>query len=201
MSPSSATLLAVACAVFIASASAMPLHGGSTCAILSGSLPQFCTCTDGSDSSASLVCSINPMSLDQMSFTGVVQPCNASGATIDLSVKDTKFNVSYAFPQFAANTNGSVPVPGEHACDRAPDSFAPALTCSATDISLTTPFGNAGVYANYNISGDASAITFGLTVDLCVVSTFYTTCAGKLGVPGMPVTLIQGTYDFSSLCS
>ena len=127
MSPSSAALLAVACVVYIASVSAMPLQGGSTCAILSGSLPQFCACTDGSDFSATLVCSINPMSLDQMSFTGVVQPCNTSGATIDLSVKDTKFNVSYAFPQFAANTNGSVPVPGECSYNRAPDFCSPAL--------------------------------------------------------------------------
>ncbi len=52
------------------------------------------------------------MGLDQMSMIGVIKPCNKSGATIDLSVDDTKFNVSYAFPQFDANTNGSIPVPG-----------------------------------------------------------------------------------------
>ena len=68
-------------------------------------------------------------------------------------------------------------------------------------ISLSTPFGTAGVYANYNISGDASQVTFGLNVDLCVVTFILTTCASTLGVPNMPVTLINGTYDFSSLCA
>ena len=113
-------LLAVASAIFIASVSAMPLvsnhtlHGGSTCAIVSASLPTYCTCTDGANAAATLSCSINPLSLDQMSFTGLVQPCNAGGATLDLSVQDTKFKISYAFPEFAAQTNGSIPVPGGH---------------------------------------------------------------------------------------
>ena len=75
-----------------------------------------------------------------------------------------------------------------------PDSFV-------AGISLSTPFGTAGVYANYNISGDASQVTFGLNVDLCVVTFILTTCASTLGVPNMPVTLINGTYDFSSLCT
>ncbi len=75
------------------------------------------------------------------------------------------------------------------------------LSHSVPGISLSTPFGTAGVYANYNISGDVSEVTFGLNVDLCVVSYLYTTCASKMGVPGMPVTLISGTYDFSALCS
>jgi hypothetical protein len=88
------------------------LVANSTCSILSDSLPKICTCIDGSDNAANLTCSINPMGLDQMSLMGIVQPCNKSGATIDLSVQDTKYNVSYAFPQFVANTNGFVPVPG-----------------------------------------------------------------------------------------
>lgn len=112
MSATSIAVLAAAFAVFIASATAVPVLGGSVCAILSGTLPKVCTCSDGSDQSATLSCSVNPMGLDQMSMTGVVQPCNKLGATIDLSVDDTKFNVSYAFPQFDANTNGSIPVPG-----------------------------------------------------------------------------------------
>ena len=114
MSPTSFASLAVACVVFISCVSALPLSllGGSTCSILSGSLPQICTCVDGADNAATLTCSANPMGLDQMSLIGTVQPCNKAGATIDLSVQDTKYNVSYAFPQFDANTNGSVPVPG-----------------------------------------------------------------------------------------
>ena len=120
MSPSVVAMLAVCAAFIIATVNAIPVAsmtarpqlGGSTCAILSGSLPKFCSCTDGSDFAATLSCSINPMALDQMSLIGKVQPCNKSGATIDLSVQDTKFNVSYSFPQFDANTNGSIPVPG-----------------------------------------------------------------------------------------
>jgi hypothetical protein len=73
---------------------------------------RFDPARQGADNAATLTCSANPMGLDQMSLIGTVQPCNKSGATIDLSVQDTKYNVSYAFPQFDANTNGSVPVPG-----------------------------------------------------------------------------------------
>jgi hypothetical protein len=47
-----------------------------------------------------------------MSFTAIVQPCKKWGATIDLSVQDTKFNISYAFPQFVANKKGFDPIPG-----------------------------------------------------------------------------------------
>ena len=136
-----------------------------------------------------------------MSMVGVVQPCNKSGATIDLSVTDTKFNVSYAFPQFDANTNGSIPVPGKalfFLCRRkkstacltpSQESRSPRPSAPPESMPITTR------------NGDVSEVTFGLNVDLCVVSTFYTTCASKMGVPGMPVTLISGTYDFSALCS
>ncbi len=109
-----AALAAIATAIPVASTNMLPHLGGSACAILSGSLPKICSCADGSDVSATLTCSINPMGLDQMSLIGKVQPCNKSGATIDLSVQDTKYNVSYVFPQFDANTNGSIPVPGTH---------------------------------------------------------------------------------------
>jgi hypothetical protein len=120
MSPSVVAVLAVCAAFIIATVNAIPVAsiaahpqlGGSTCTILNGSLPTFCSCTDGSDFAATLTCSVNPMGLDQMSLIGKVQPCNNSGAAIDLSVQDTKFNVSYKFPQFDANTNGSIPVPG-----------------------------------------------------------------------------------------
>jgi hypothetical protein len=57
------------------------------------------------------------------------------------------------------------------------------------------------VYADYAISGDASAVNFALSIDLCVSTFVLTTCASSSGVPGMPVTLLKGTYDFSSLCS
>ena len=60
---------------------------------------------------------------------------------------------------------------------------------------------SAGVYANYNISGDASEVTFDLSIDLCVATFVLTTCASSLGIPDMPVTLINGTYDFSTLCA
>lgn len=199
-----AALIAIAVAFPVASINALPQLGGSTCAILNGSLPKFCSCADGSDISATLTCSINPMGLDQMSLIGKVQPCNKSGATIDLRVQDTKYNVSYAFPQFDANTNGTIPVPGTHLDgfnNGVSNSLSATLTLSISGISLSTPFGSAGVYANYNISGDASAVSFGLNVDVCVVTFILTTCASTLGVPDMPVTLINGTYDFSSLCT
>ena len=121
-----------------AAANALPAHGGSvggdvgggggggggggvcgsSCAIIFGDkkLPKFCTCADNADFSATLNCSINPMNLDQLSVIGTVQPCNKSGATINFSVHDTMFDVSYAFPQFAANTHGSDPVPGKQCC-------------------------------------------------------------------------------------
>ncbi len=123
MSPSaSTTLLVVSCALLFASASAMPissnhtLRDGKTCALFAGDLPQYCTCADGANAAATLTCSINPLNLDQMSFAALVQPCNSGGATLDLAVHDTKFNVSYAFPEFAAQTKGSVPVPGKSNC-------------------------------------------------------------------------------------
>ena len=76
---------------------------------------------------------------------------------------------------------------------------SPDQRCSVSGISIATAFGSAGVYASYNISGDTPAVTFGLHIDLCVSAFFLTTCASK-SVPYMPVTLIKGAYDFSSIC-
>jgi hypothetical protein len=56
------------------------------------------------------------LSLDLMSFAALVQPCRSGGAALGLAVHDTKFNVSYAFPEFADQTKGSVPVPGMCNC-------------------------------------------------------------------------------------
>ena len=204
MSPSSFVTLAFTCAVLIAAVSAVPVavKAGSTCAVLQPGLPSFCTCADGADLAATLTCSMNPMGLDQMTATGSVAPCKSSGATIDLSVKDTKFGVSYTFPEFASNTNGSLPVPGKTSRLRAHVFFNPPdPLCSVPGISLSTPFGSAGVYADYAISGDASDVNFDLSVDLCVATMFLTTCASTLGVPGMPVTIIKGSFDFSSICT
>jgi hypothetical protein len=114
----SSTLFVVSCALFFASAAAVPilsnhtLIAGKTCPLFAAELPQYCTCTDGADAAATLTCSINPLSLDLMSFTAIVNPCKSGGASLDLSVHDTRFNVSYAFPEFSDETKGSVPVPG-----------------------------------------------------------------------------------------
>jgi hypothetical protein len=58
----------------------------------------------------------------------------------------------------------------------------------------------AGVYADYDISGDASAISFDVAIDLCVVETYVTVCASEI-FPGLPAPILQGTFDFSGLCS
>jgi hypothetical protein len=69
-----------------------------------------------------------------------------------------------------------------------------------TGISIDVPgLAGAGVYADYAISGEASAITFNVAVDLCVAYTLYTVCASTL-FPGLPVPILQGTFDFSGLC-
>ena len=74
------------------------------------------------------------------------------------------------------------------------------LTRFVAGISIDVPgLAGAGVYADYDISGDATAITFDISVDLCVDYTFKTVCASSI-LPGLPVPLLQGTFDFSGLC-
>jgi hypothetical protein len=140
MSPSSFVTLAFTCAVLLATVSAVPVtvKALTTCAVLQAALPSICTCADGADLAATLTCSINPMGLDQMTATGSVAPCKSSGATIDLSVKDTKFGVSYTFPEFSSNTNGSLPVPGKKSRLRALHVYFMRLTHFAP--SQASPF-------------------------------------------------------------
>jgi hypothetical protein len=208
MSPSLFASYTVACAVFICCVRALAecespsSAAGSTCAILA--VTEICTCADGTNNVATLTCSVGLLGHDQMSLIGTVQPCSKSGATIDLSVQDTKFNVSYTFPQFVANTNGFVPIPGMD--------FPTVIWCSdflfrtpdqircVSGISLATTFGGGGVYANYTISGDTAMVTFDVNIDVCFEALFLKKCASKV-VPGMPLTLIKGKYDFSSICS
>jgi hypothetical protein len=187
MSPSFAALLAVASAVAIAIASASPLRVGSTCAIITGLLPELLIregghCTDNADLSANLtILSPDIPFFSQVNMFVNVQPCKASGPTIDISVQDTDLNVSYVYPQFDANANGSVTVP--------------------LNLSLSTPLGSLGLYATYNISGEAWAnTTFALTVDLCFASPFK--CASQMPdpYPKFQQTLLFGSYNIISHC-
>ena len=52
------------------------------------------------------------------------------------------------------------------------------------------------------MTGDLESLVLALGLDACItVPIVGTSCGADLPIPGFPLYLVQGTFDFSSLCS
>jgi len=147
------------------------------CAIIADYLPSDCTCTDARvggtvDCSADVV-------VDDIGVRAEFRPCD-SPAYISLTVYESKIGFSYNVGKIAAGSSIDEPIPG-------------------LDVGIPI-LGDCGVYADASVSGNLNRLSVSLGLNVCGEILGRKVCGSDL-YSGLPVQLLSGTWDFSSLCN
>jgi len=147
------------------------------CAIIADYLPSTCTCTDAGVG-GSIDCSADVV-VDVIGVRADFRPCD-DPAYISLTVYETSIGFSYDVGKVAAGQSIDEPIPG-------------------LDVGIPV-IGDAGVYADATVSGNLDSLTVSLGLNLCGEIFGHQVCGSDL-YSGLPVQVLSGTWDFSSLCT
>ena len=147
------------------------------CDVIKPDLPQGCNCTEGASMDLNMSCAVDMLDVDLIGFSVNLAPC-ASPAALTIRVTEADAGIDWS-TQYAAGDSGEVAVP---------------------DLSIDIPIvGSAGVYAVYDLEGDASALGLALGLDACMSVLGYQKCGSSL-TSELPIILLNSTYKFDSLC-
>ena len=151
----------------------------SVCDIIGADLPSTCTCTPQA-AGGTLDCKVTvPLVSDSVEVIATLSPCAtpaSMAAEVKESAKSIDFKTSAKLPQTA-----EIPIP---------------------DLNYPLPaVGTVGANLAVKLAGSLSALGVSLGFDVCLGSS---TCGTDLPIPfgnPFPLWLLQGTYDFTSVCS
>ena len=142
------------------------------CDMIKPDLPDSCNCTEGS-TSLNMSCTVDMLDVDTLGFSANLAPCGKP-ASLTLRVTEADEGIDWS-TQYDSGESGEVPVP---------------------DLSIDVPiFGSAGVYAVYEIDGDASALGIALGLDACGTVLGITKCGSSV-TSELPIILLNNTYKF-----
>jgi len=153
--------------------------GNGFCAVIGDDLPSECTCTDDSANLGGTIDCTEDVVVDTIGVRGTITPCGGE-AEAKLTIYETDIGFSYSKGIEAGEEIAQFPIPG---------------------LSVDVPIvGSCGVYAGLSFSGDASALTLSGTLDVCGTVLGVQECGSSI-YSGLPIDVIDGTWDFSDICT
>jgi hypothetical protein len=193
-----------------AALAAVRARGEGGCEVIGSSLPSECTCQDATLFGGTIDCQ-EYLVLDTVGVRGELLPCaeqaharysttnptyHSSPAIIwllqfgltnqptylpscSLTIYETDAGFSYSKSIGAGTEIAQFPIPG---------------------LSIGVPgIGDCGVFAGVTFEGNAESLTLDGTLDLCGEVAGVKACGSDV-YSGLPVDVISGTWDFSSVC-
>lgn len=147
------------------------------CDVIKSDLPQGCNCTEGANMDLNMSCAVDMLDVDLIGFSVNLAPCR-SPAALTIRVTEADDGIDWS-TQYKSGDSGEVAVP---------------------DLSINIPIvGSAGVYAVYDLEGDASSLGLALGLDACLSVLGYQKCGSSL-TSDLPIILLNSTYKFDGLC-
>ena len=169
------SLLALIASLTVASTA----RATSLCSIVSGDLPSSCSCQD-QQLGATLTCSVNMLGVETVGVQAVLAPCDST-AHMDLDIYETDLGINYTIAGVSAGEEKDIPIPG-------------------LDIDIPV-IGNAGVNVAVEFGGNLSELEVKLGLDACIDLPVVGEHCGSALTKELPIWILSGSYDFSSLCS
>jgi len=155
------------------------LSDESFCDIIGSDLPSFCVCTNKT-LGGTVTCSTTlPEDIDTVSVVADISPCQEP-ASMSLALKESRFGISYNLAHVAAREDINIPIPG--------------VSFDIPDIA------NAGLDLVVRLDGDLAMMTIKLGINVCSEIVGESVCMSSL-TSYFPVFLLDGTFQFSSMCS
>lgn len=151
----------------------------SLCSIVADDLPSYCNCTD-LDLGATLTCSVDMLDIETVGVEAILAPC-ATTAHMDLDIFETDLGINHTIAGVSAGEEKDIPIPG-------------------LDIDIPV-VGNAGVNVAVEFGGNPSEVHVKLGLDACIDLPIVGEHCGSAVTSELPIWLLSGTYDFSSICS
>lgn len=146
------------------------------CSIIYDDLPSFCSCTPN-DIGGKVECSISIFD-DTVNFIANIQPC-AQPADIEFEISDTDLGVDYT-KTISMQDSEQFDIPG--------------LTFGIPG------YASASAVADVTVGGDLDDVEISLGLDACASVAGFQVCGSSL-TDELPVTVLEGTYDFSNICN
>jgi hypothetical protein len=147
------------------------------CEIIGDDLPSECTCKDDVVLGGTIDCT-EDLAIDTVGLRGVMTPCGDE-AKIALTIYETDIGFQYSKSISSGVSIASFPIPG---------------------LSVGIPvIGDAGVYAGIEFKGSLQSLTLEGDLDLCADTIIGNECGSKI-YSGLPVDVIDGTWDFTDIC-
>lgn len=168
----------------LGSAMGLSVSNGDLCSIIAADIPSECKCTPaaaGGTLACDLKVSVGSFS-DEVTMTLDLEPCAQPSATATFEVKETAAAVDYKKGVSLPDTE-EIPIP---------------------QLDWQIPGLPVGAQANIAVemTGDLQALVLELGLDACItLPVVGTSCGADLPIPGFPLYLVKGTFDFSSLCA